>query len=246
MSKDIMDKIFRSDPKRNFTMFQTMVAEDSVSPSHTTESKQDNPFLGFQNCINSYPQFSGKALNLSNVNIPKTWVILDNQSTLHLFFNPDHTWIYNFISGPGVMSIHCNYGITNTKTIADVSGLDGDTLWIHPSGATSVISFFIVEKRLRIKYDNNGSVGNASIVHIGPGHGICFRQSKRGLYYYDPTDDTSLRGTIMVNTESPRMSPASAPLQEIVLVQTVEGQKEHFSPDVTSSPPQMPEICSRP
>ena len=37
MAKDMMEKISRSDPKCDFTMFQTMVEEDSVSPSQTTE-----------------------------------------------------------------------------------------------------------------------------------------------------------------------------------------------------------------
>ena len=33
----------------------------------------------------------------------------------------------------------------------------------------------------------------------------------------------------MVNTASPMMSPATAPLQELVLVQTVEGHKDLFT-----------------
>ena len=128
MANDVMDKISRSDPKRAFTMFQTMLEEDRVSPSHTTESEQDKSFLGSQNCINSCLHFSGETFNLSNVTIPKTWVLLDNQSKIHLFLNPGHPWISNVRSGQGVMSIHCNSGITNTKTIADVAGLYGDTV----------------------------------------------------------------------------------------------------------------------
>ena len=81
----------------------------------------------------------------------------------------------------------------------------------------------MIEKRFHIAYDNHVSGSNAFIVHIIPGHGIRFRQSKRGLYYYDPTNYTSLRGTVMVNTTYPRMSLVTAPLQELYLVQTVEG-----------------------
>ena len=178
-----MDKVYISDPKRNFTMFQTMVEEDILSPSQITESKQNNSFLGFYNFINSCPQFSGEEFNLSNFIIPKTWVILDNQSTLHLFFNRGHTWISSVRSGLGVISIHCNAVIAKTKTIADVSGLDGDTAWIHPSGVTNVLSLNMIEKRFHITYDNHSSGGNAFIVHISPVHDICFRQSKMGLYY---------------------------------------------------------------
>ena len=81
----MIDKISRSDPKRDFTMFQTMIEDDNAAPSQTSESEQDNSYLGFQNCINSCPHFSGEAFNLSKVAIPKTWVLLDNHSTLHLF-----------------------------------------------------------------------------------------------------------------------------------------------------------------
>ena len=36
----------------------------------------------------------------------------------------------------------------------------------------------------------------------------------------------------MINTAYPRMSPATTPLQELVLVQTVEGHKEIFTEHV--------------
>ena len=182
MAKDMMNNISRSDLKRSFIMFQTMVEEDSVSPSKTTESEQDNSFLGFQNCINICPHFAGEAFNLFNVTIPKTWVLLNNQSTLHLFCNPNNPWISNVRLGPGVMSIHCNSGISKTNTIADVADLDGDTASIHTSGVTKILSLYIISKRFRIKYYNHGSDGNTFIVHISPGNDIRFRQSKRGLY----------------------------------------------------------------
>ena len=46
------------------------------------------------------------------------------------------------------------------------------------------------------------------------------------MYYYNPTNDTSCRGTLMINVVSARMSPATTTLQKLFLIQTVEGQKE--------------------
>ena len=80
------------------------------------------------------------------------------------------------------MNIHCNTGIDKTKTINGVDDLDRDTVCIHPSGLTKILSLSMIEKRFRITYDNHGSVRNAFIVHIGLGNGIHFRHSKRGLY----------------------------------------------------------------
>ena len=70
----------------------------------------------------------------------------------------------------------------------------------------------MIEKRFCITYGNHISGANAFIIKIILGHYIYFRQSKRGMYYYDPTDSTSRRGTLMVNTASPSMLPDTAPL----------------------------------
>ena len=141
MAKDVMDNISISDPTRAFNMLQTIIQEDNVAPSQTSGNKQFNSFLGFQNCINRCPQFFGEALNLPNIAIPKMWVLLDNQSTLHIFYKPDHPWISNFRSGTAVINMHCNSGIDNTNTISYVDGLYRDTLWIHPSVVTNILSF---------------------------------------------------------------------------------------------------------
>ena len=87
----------------------------------------------------------------------------------------------------------------------------------------------MIEKRFRITYDNKGSGRNKFIVHISTGYNIHFRQSKQGMYYYNFTEDTSCRVTVIINAASTRMLPATAPLQKLVLVHTVEEQKELFT-----------------
>ena len=49
------------------------------------------------------------------------------------------------------------------------------------------------------------------------------------MYYHDTTDETSRRGTVMVDAASPMILPATTPLQERVLVNTVEVQTELFT-----------------
>ena len=173
------------------------------------------------------------------------WALLDNQPTLHLFFNPDHPWISNAKSGPGVLNIHCNSGISKTNTIADVSFLDVNTAWIHLSGLTNVLSFAMIEQCFSITYDNHGSGSNGFIVHISPFHNIRFRQSKRRTCYYDPTDDTSCHVTVMINTALQRCRPPPHLSRNSSLYRKWK-DRNIFLPDAALRPPQLPDTCSRP
>ena len=65
MAKYVINNISITDPKCAFNMFHTMIYDEKVSASQTSESKQDNSFIGFQNIINSCPHFSAEAFNLN-------------------------------------------------------------------------------------------------------------------------------------------------------------------------------------
>jgi len=68
------------------------------------------------------------------LNIPSTWVLLDSQSTMDVFYNPQ--LVRNIWYGEHQMNIHCMAGVTTTDLVIDLPGYG--TVWFHPNGiATS-------------------------------------------------------------------------------------------------------------
>ena len=70
---------------------------------------------------------AGVALNAGQESrIPKTWILLDNQSTVDVFHNDD--LLENIrVSDNGYMDIHCNAGVTSTNLVGDLPGYG--TVW---------------------------------------------------------------------------------------------------------------------
>jgi len=57
--------------------------------------------------------------------IPKTWILLDSQSTIDVFSNPCLVW--NIQPSREQMWIHCTAGTTTTNLVADLLGYG--TIW---------------------------------------------------------------------------------------------------------------------
>ena len=83
--------------------------------------------------------------------IPKTWILLDNQSTIDVFQNKD--MLNNIRKSEFRMDIHCNAGVASTNMIGDFPGYG--TVWYHPRGIANILSLArIVEKGYQVKYDS--------------------------------------------------------------------------------------------
>ena len=56
----------------------------------------------------------------SNKKVPNTWVLLDNQSTVDVFYNKD--LLNNIREVETQMNIHCNAGVSTTNLVGDLPG----------------------------------------------------------------------------------------------------------------------------
>jgi hypothetical protein len=68
--------------------------------------------------------------------VPKAWILLDNQSTVDVFYNKD--LLVNVRKSDMHMDIHCNVGVTSTDQIGDLTGYG--TMWYHPNCITNTSS----------------------------------------------------------------------------------------------------------
>ena len=111
---------------------------------------------------------------------PKSWILLDNQSTVDVFYNAN--LLRNIRKGEKHMDIHCNAGVTSTNLVGDLPGYG--TVWYHPNGIANILSLAKMQEHgYHIKYDSKD--GNAFIIHKPDRSMRVFKQSDRGLYFMD-------------------------------------------------------------
>jgi hypothetical protein len=105
--------------------------------------------------------------------IDPNWVLLDNQSTVDVFYN--HRLLKNIKEVDTWMDIHCNAGVTSTNLQGELPGYG--TVCFHKDGIANILSLSKTAAKHRVTY---GSVdGNEFRVHKDNGTTRVFRQSKR-------------------------------------------------------------------
>jgi len=127
----------------------------------------------------------GTALQMDKYEkLPKTWILLDNQSTVDVFCNEE--MLTDISIGTGTMDMHCNAGVTSTILIGELPGYG--TVWLHQGVIANILSLsHMTEQGYHVTYDSKG--GNMFTVIKSDGTFRIFKESDCGLFNVDTTSD---------------------------------------------------------
>ena len=101
----------------------------------------------------------GMAFHQEEQILSKSWVLLDNQSTVDVFCN--RSLLTNVHETNKIMNIRCSAGVTHTNMVGELHGYG--TVWYNPKGIANILSLSQVEKKHRVTYGSAAS--KAFVVH---------------------------------------------------------------------------------
>jgi len=124
------------------------------------------------------------------VAIPKSWILLDCQSTVDVFSN--NKLITNIRESKRVITLHCNAGKVYVTQKGDLRGYG--TVWYYPDGIANILLLYNVQKKHRITFNRDD--GTRFTVHKEDGSTLVFKPSKKGLFYSDVKSNVVLVNTV--------------------------------------------------
>jgi hypothetical protein len=90
--------------------------------------------------------------------LPRSWVLLDNQSMVNIFYNKALLWDVHVTTR--CMHVQCNTGWTAMNLIGQLPGYPGK-VWYNPDRIANILSLADTEKYFRVQYDSNQERGES-------------------------------------------------------------------------------------
>ena len=127
-------------------------------------------------------------------------VLLDNQSSVHVFCDPE--LVNNIRKGERQLSLESNGGKLPISDIANFEGFE-EAVWFSTEAMTNILSLAVVKREYEVSYD-----GDAFIIHRAK-HGypdMVFKPHESGLHVLDIDDSRSHASYAFVETVADNMS----------------------------------------
>jgi hypothetical protein len=83
--------------------------------------------------------------------VPKSWILLENQSTVDVFCNGE--LLRNIRKATSSCHISCNAGVVTTDIFGDLDGY-ANPVWYNPAGIANILSLHRVGQSCEIQYNN--------------------------------------------------------------------------------------------
>jgi len=169
--------------------------------------------------------------------LPRTWILLDNQSTVNTFCNKQ--LLRDIHETDTCVRVRCNAGVTRTNKVGTLPRYPGKT-WYHPNGIANILSMTDVERYYPVTYRPE----KCFIITKPDGAANKFVKSDRGLHYMDAkrTDEKEdIAATKKSNNSNKTATEksdenmhqggadASESVIETSLVTTVEDKKSNYT-----------------
>ena len=127
--------------------------------------------------------------NKNQESILHTWVLLDNQSTVDVFWNKE--LLKDIHEADTTLDIHCNAGVSSTNKMGTLLGYG--RVWYHPSSIANILSLSQVWEHYQVTF--NSEVENRFLVTKPNGTTL---NSKTIRWWLDAAD-TKEKAYTMVN-----------------------------------------------
>ena len=194
--------------------------EEEIDPEVSTKFTGPHPACGPGDVIDFYcgneleelmflqPDMNGnspteKSNTRSKAGISESWILLDSQSTIDVFSNPDMLTRVHRINT--TLRIRCNAGTKTTDYRGYLSGYGW--VWYYPQGIANILSLSRVKEKYRVTFDS--ALDNCFHVHKDNGKILTFKEASRRLYYFD-TKDKEETETLLITTVEGNKNKLSA------------------------------------
>ena len=157
--------------------------------------------------------------------ITKEWMLLDSQSTVHIFRNKELLQdIYQVQEGYGVRC-YCNGGYQDTNQRGTLPGVG--KVWYNEESLANILSFAKISDKYCITIDTDRE--QAFLVYVGQSV-MRFKRSRMGLYYHDIRwgREKCKQDEVKVYREDDEGDHKKG--KHTIMIQTVEKNLEGFTP----------------